>query len=171
MNKPNTLTDSTQKICPHCQKEIVKGAKKCPECHSDLRPWPLRHPVLSGIGALILLSIFISAIGGSGGSTSTSAPDYAKPAPVEVVSITTKVTESNSVWSKYAWNLTLKNNTDKDRTVRADVEWTDKEGFVVDTDVEYSIVVPANSETTFNDFQLIDASVAGDVENIEVEIR
>lgn len=105
-----------------------------------------------------------SANSGSG-STSTSAP------AIEIVDISTRVTESNSVWSKFAWNLTLKNNTDRDRTVNAVIKWVDKDGFVVDSDNEYNLRVPANSEKTFNDYQLIDASSVPDVEGVKAEVR
>ena len=52
---------------------------------------------------------------------------------VEIVDISTKVTEQNNVWWKYAWNLTLKNNTDREKSVRAEIKWLDAEGFVVDS--------------------------------------
>lgn len=162
-------TDTTKKICPHCQKEISKGAKKCPECQSDLRSWFSRHPIITGIVALFIIGSALSAVNGD--SASNSVGSTSKGPNVEIVDITTRVTESNSVWSKYAWNLTLKNNTDREQSVTAEIKWTDAEGFVVDTDTEYDLVIPANSEKTFNDYDLIDADVAGNVEGIEAEIN
>ncbi len=161
--------DSTTKLCPHCQKEIPKGAKKCPECQSDLRSWINRHPIITTIIVLFLVGSALGAINGDSASNSVNAPSG--QASVEILDISTRVTESNSVWSKYAWNLTLKNNTDREQSVTAEIKWTDAEGYVVDTDTEYDLVVPANSEKTFNDFDLIDADVAGDIENIEAEIN
>ena len=64
--------DPTKKLCPHCQKEISKGAKKCPECQSDLRSWFNRHPILTGIGVLFILGSAISAVSDSSSSTTTS---------------------------------------------------------------------------------------------------
>lgn len=107
-------------------------------------------------------------VSSSGGGGENSAPQQAA---IEIVDISTRVTESNSVWWKYAWNLTLKNNTDRDRTVTAEIKWVDADGFVVDDDTAYSLVVPANSEKTFNDYQLIDTSVAPDVEGIKAQVR
>lgn len=161
--------DSTKKICPHCQKEISKGAKKCPECQSDLRSWFSRHPIITGIVALFIIGSVLSAIGGD--EASNSVGSISNSSKVEIVDISTRVTESNSVWSKYAWKLTLKNNTDREQSVTAEIKWTDAEGFVVDTDTEYGLVIPANSEKTFNDFDLIDASVAGDIESVEAHIN
>lgn len=125
--------------------------------------------------AVILLGVgvaFVSSDGVSGSSSVASESSSGEQVKaMELVDISTRVTESNSVWSKFAWNLTLKNNTDRDRAVTAEIKWVDKDGFVVDTDYEYSLVVPANSEKTFNDYQLIDASVASNVEGIEAEVK
>ena len=46
------------KRCPHCKAEIPVSAKKCSHCGSDLRAWPLRHPILS-IFLIIILLILI----------------------------------------------------------------------------------------------------------------
>lgn len=162
--------DATKKLCPHCQKEISKGAKKCPECQSDLRSWFTRHPIISVILVFVLLGFTLSNLDSD--SASSSAGGSANDTPsIEIVDVSTRVTEANSVWSKYAWNLTLKNNTDRERTVTAEIKWTDAEGYVVDTDTEYGLVIPANSEKTFNDYDLIDASVAGDIESVEANIN
>ncbi len=33
------------KKCPKCQEEVLKGAKKCKHCGSDLRNWFMRHKI------------------------------------------------------------------------------------------------------------------------------
>jgi len=160
--------DPTTKVCSHCQQSIPKGANKCPKCQSDLRNWFSRHPIITGIVALFIIGSALSAVSGDEASNSVVST---KGPNVEIVDITTRVTESNAVWSKYAWNLTLKNNTDREQSVMAEIKWTDAEGFVVDTDNEFELVVPANSEKTFNDYDLIDADVAGNIVGIEAEIN
>lgn len=126
---------------------------------------------------IVLMIVAWSASGTSGfapvsssssGGSENSAPQQAA---IEIVDISTRVTEQNSVWWKFAWNLTLKNNTDRDRTVTAEIKWVDEEGFVVDNDTAYSLVVPANSEKTFNDFQLINTPVAPNVDGIKAQVR
>lgn len=57
--------------CKACGKEIAKGVKKCPNCGKDQRNWFMRHKILSFIGAIIVLSIIGSALGGGGDDTAT----------------------------------------------------------------------------------------------------
>ena len=45
------------KKCKNCQKEIDSKAKKCPFCQTDLRNWFLKHPILTVILVLIVISI------------------------------------------------------------------------------------------------------------------
>lgn len=72
------MPDATKK-CRNCQSEIDAKAKKCPHCQSDLRNWFARHPILTGISALIVLISAISTVGGSGGTSkkaeNTTAPE------------------------------------------------------------------------------------------------
>ena len=167
------------KKCKKCQEEIQDDAKKCKHCSADLRIWFIRHPVWTVIIVLLLFSAFASAISDmdkvekSSLTESSDTPNNSQEEsqPIEIVNVETKVTESNTVWSKFAWNLTLKNNTNKDKNVFAELKWVDDSGFVVDSHQEYSLGVPANSEQTFNDFALIDASVAGNVEGIKAEVK
>jgi hypothetical protein len=106
------------------------------------------------------------------GNNQTQETTSAEPQTeaVEIIDISTKVTEQNSVWWKYAWNLTLKNNTNKDKSVRAEIKWVDTDGFVVDSHTEYSLSVPAGEEKTFNDFALVSTPGASDVDGIKAEI-
>jgi len=89
---------------------------------------------------------------------------------IEIMDVSTKVTEQNSVWWKYAWVLTLKNNTTRDRSVTAELKWVDADGFVVDSATEYSLTIPAGEEKTFNDFALISTPGSADVEGIQAEL-
>ncbi len=53
------------KKCKSCQTEIDKKAKKCPHCQADQRSWFGRHPIITGIIALIVVFGVIGAAGGS----------------------------------------------------------------------------------------------------------
>ncbi len=59
------------KKCKSCQTEIDAKAKKCPHCRADQRNWFSRHPIITGIVAVILIFGVIGAIGGSKGSNSS----------------------------------------------------------------------------------------------------
>ncbi len=64
------------KKCKQCRSEIDSKAKKCPQCQSDQRGWFARHPILTGL----LLLIIISAIASGGNAKKDSATDSNKSA-------------------------------------------------------------------------------------------
>lgn len=108
---------------------------------------------------------------------STDAPE--EPAPqakpnlpsIEIISISTRATEKNNSWHRYAWILELKNNTNSTISRDADFQWLDSEGFVIDTDREYDLLIPANQEKTFRGDVLINTPGAHSVESISVSLR
>ncbi len=167
----NTTTATSVKKCEYCQSEIDAQAKKCPKCQADLRSWFSRHPILTLLGVVIFLPLILGWVlpnsSESNGASNTTQTENA----LEIVSIDTKVTEKNAVWWKFSWVLTVKNNSDRDRTISPVLKWVDKDHFVLDQDVKYNLTVPAGEEATFNDYQLIDISPAQSVEGIEVEIN
>jgi len=59
------MNEETKK-CPKCQEEVLKSAKKCKHCGSDLRNWFMRHKIIS----VFLILMFIGII--SGGSSNTN---------------------------------------------------------------------------------------------------
>lgn len=65
------MADNNLVPCKACGKEIAKGVKKCPHCGKDQRNWFARHKILSFIGAIIVLSIIVSALGGGDDDTAT----------------------------------------------------------------------------------------------------
>lgn len=87
----------------------------------------------------------------------------------EIVEIDSKVTESNTTWSKFAWKLTLRNKSDRPQVFDAIIEFQDKDGFVVNDDRGYGFSVPPNSEQVFTGYALIDAKVAGNVARINAK--
>lgn len=144
---------------------------------------------LSGGVKFVLVIVLIGAIGASFDTESiaqtgnvvsdinteqpatTAQESQPEQKSIEIVDVSTKVTEQNSVWWKYAWVLTLKNNTNRERSVTAELKWVDADGFVVDSATEYSLAIPAGEEKTFNDFALISTPGSADVEGIQAELR
>lgn len=102
------------------------------------------------------------------------APETA-PAPAsddwEIVSVESRVTETNNSWSKYAWKLTIRNKSGQPQLFDAKIEFKDRDGFVVDDDDEYKLLVPANSEQTFTDYDLVNADVAGNIVSTSAKVR
>ena len=78
MSKPET------KKCNQCGEEVLKEAKKCKHCQTDLRSWARRHPIYTLFIVIMVLGIFMSSLPGSG--TGTNSIDNVK---------TTQPTESD----------------------------------------------------------------------------
>lgn len=66
-----TMAENNLVPCKACGKEIAKGVKKCPHCGKDQRNWFMRHKILSFIGAIIVLTIIVNALGGGDDDTTT----------------------------------------------------------------------------------------------------
>jgi len=90
---------------------------------------------------------------------------------VKIVEIDARVTEKNNSWWKYAWKLTIRNSGNLPVSLSATVEFHDKDGFIIDEDNEYGLVVPAGATKTFTGYVLIDADIANNVAQIEASVK
>jgi hypothetical protein len=99
----------------------------------------------------------------------TPTPD--KPKTWEIVSIDTRVTESNSVWSRFAWKLEMKNTGSEVLRFDATIEFQDKDGFIVDTNTAHGLVLGPNVQETFTGFALIRAESAPRVARTLAKLR
>lgn len=88
----------------------------------------------------------------------------------QIVNVDSRVTESNDVWSKYAWQVTVKNLTDQQLRLDITVEFLDAQGFVVDDDSENNLALDPYEETTFRDYDLVTASVAGNINKVNARV-
>jgi hypothetical protein len=88
-----------------------------------------------------------------------SAPVTVPPKPGErhwkIIQIDSRVTESNDVWWRYAWKLTIRNDAETDGSFDATIEFQDSDGFVIDSASESHLAVPAQSERTFTGYSLV----------------
>lgn len=66
------------KKCKSCQTEIDEKAKKCPNCKSDQRKWFMRHQILTGLLALVVLIAMVSVLSGGSDNNSSSSSDQEK---------------------------------------------------------------------------------------------
>lgn len=71
-----------------------------------------------------------------------------------IVEIDSRMTESNNSWWRYAWRLTLANDSQQPMLFDAMIEFQDADGFVIDQDSERGLI-PATSEKTFTGYKLI----------------
>jgi hypothetical protein len=100
----------------------------------------------------------------------TEVPASANEKDWGIVGVDTRVTESNTVWSKYAWKLTLRNDSDRPQVFQGTIEFQDSDGFIVDTSSANDLVVPAKSAQVFTGFALIRAEVAEKVARTSAKI-
>lgn len=76
MNKEQQ-TEQTKK-CPKCHEEVLKSAKKCKHCGSDLRNWFMRHKIIT---TFLILGII------SNGMAANDAAKKASNSPSTSVSV------------------------------------------------------------------------------------
>lgn len=99
-----------------------------------------------------------------------SGESESEPA-IAIVEIDTRVTERNNTWWKFAWKLTLRNNTSQATSVDAKIEWLDVDGFVVDDDNARGLGVSPGEANTFTGYGLVTADVAGSIATVQAKIR
>lgn len=98
-------------------------------------------------------------------SVATSAPTF------EILEVDTRVTETNNVWWKYAWLLTLENKSSDLLALSAEIQFLDEDGFVVDDDFVPDMLLGAGETKTFRDYVLIDADAASKVDAINALVK
>jgi len=89
----------------------------------------------------------------------------------EIADISARVTEKNNTWWKNAWILVLQNNSNQSMTFNATIEFLDSDGFVIDDDLAYGLVVPASSQETFTGYGLIVTDVAPNVATVNAKVK
>lgn len=82
------------KKCKSCQTEIDSKAKKCPHCQADQRNWFVKHKILTGILAIVVIAMISNVSGGDKNSSTnsnsntsnktTTNVDAPKPSPIIV---------------------------------------------------------------------------------------
>lgn len=80
-------TDATKK-CPKCSESIQADAQKCKHCGSDLRSWFVRHKVLTGLLALLLILILPGLFAGDPPTSDSSTTTVPTPVAAEKITAT-----------------------------------------------------------------------------------
>jgi hypothetical protein len=106
---------------------------------------------------------------------SPTAPAAPQPATTgddwEIVSVASRPGESNSSWTRFAWKLTIRNRSAYPQKFDATIEFRDGDGFSVDSDNEYDLVVPAGTQETFTGEKLINASQVGRIATTAAKVK
>jgi len=89
----------------------------------------------------------------------------------EIVSIDSKVTETNDTWWRYAWKLVLKNTSAQAAVFTATIEFQDKDGFVIDQDMARDLMVGAGAESTYTGFALVRMPGASNVARTNAKVQ
>lgn len=115
------------KKCPNCKEDIAEGALKCKYCGSDLRNWFVKHPIITSILALFLISMFYGIINPSKDNQSTPMRSTEEAKPIRTVESVAPVirTTASKLYGDYESNA-----------IAADEKYKDKElsvaGVVID---------------------------------------
>ena len=89
----------------------------------------------------------------------------------EIVEIDARVTETNDLWWKYAWKLTLKSTGDTDHAFEATIEFQDADGFVIDTSQDPDVFLSAGQEKTFTGYALVRLPGAERIARSKAKVR
>ncbi len=103
---------------------------------------------------------------GSSKTTSSNSDSEKTEIDYEVASIDAKITESNSVFVKYAWILTIKNNGKQRLLFNANIEFLDADGFIVDQDFAYRLLIEPYETQKYTGAKLVNTSIAGKITQI-----
>jgi hypothetical protein len=102
-------------------------------------------------------------------SSKTVAPDADKD--WEIVSVDTRVTESNDTWWKFAWKLTLRNKGVTPHAFEATIEFQDRDGFIIDTSRSDTIFVQPNADATGTGYALVKTAGASNVARTVAKVQ
>lgn len=120
---------------------------------------------------------FNDAIEGSSDTTptppskSSSEPEISPPQKViknwEVSNLRYTIIEKNNSWWKFSWQLTLKNNTTSVVDFYIYVNFLDRNGYIIDDDIENPSHFAPKEQRGIKGYTLIDTELAPDVKDIE----
>jgi hypothetical protein len=101
----------------------------------------------------------------------TSECNDSPVAGVEITEFEYWVSIQEDIWWRYAYRLRLRNNSDGEQTVRADIRYYDPDGTVIDSTTTNALTVPPGEEKSFTGHSLISVPGARRVEDAETVIR
>jgi len=85
-------------------------------------------------------------------------------------SVDMKQVESNSSWTKFAWKVTVRNDSDNGEVFGGKVEFIDSDRFVLDDSPVPAFAVGARSVESASGYSLINADLVSRVANIQAKL-
>jgi hypothetical protein len=115
------------------------------------------------------------------GGTTTPMPVAAAPASGTIArtfkyagglsaTVETKVVESNTIWWKYAWKLSLQNTSTAAVDVAATIEYQDIDGFPVDESSAQRVTIAAGDSQSLTGFDLLGIAIAPKVKKVDLKV-
>ncbi len=107
-------------------------------------------------------------------SSAPSVPSVAiETQQVMAINVSAKVTEVKATWWKWAWKLTLVNHSSSPMEVNTDVQFYDKDGYIVDEDSHgvHQVVLGANSSQNFTGYKLVELPGAKNVVSVGAKVE
>ena len=99
-----------------------------------------------------------------------AAPPEADPA-FEIIKVDAEITETNDVWSKFAWKLIMKSLSRIPLTFHATIEFLDQDGFVVADAFEPNLLLRPGGEQPFTGYVLVMDSIVHTITMVQAKIR
>ena len=87
---------------------------------------------------------------------------------LELIEFTYWVSIKTEMWWRYAYELQLKNNSDKTIVIRADIKYLNSEGGIIDSTYVENITLPADEIRSITGHSLISVPSAKDVQDAEI---
>ena len=88
----------------------------------------------------------------------------------EISNLRYTVIEKNDMWWKFSWQLSLKNNTSSIVNFFLAVNFLDRNGYIIDDDLENPPQFAPKEQRVIKGYALIDTDLAPDVKDVEAEI-
>ncbi|MEO0293382.1 MAG: hypothetical protein ABIN61_04055 [candidate division WOR-3 bacterium] len=97
--------------------------------------------------------------------------DSVKSSSWDIIGIHSKIVEKNIDNWKFFWEFTVYNQEKNNISFSGKINFINKKGITVTTEILENLEVPGASSKTFNGYTLINADLAAEVEEVDVKLK
>jgi hypothetical protein len=90
---------------------------------------------------------------------------------IDIITVKGAALEKGDIEWKYGYTLKVRNNTDAAVTTSFRVQFLDEQAYPVDDDLMNDLVIPANTELTFDGSDMIKTALAERIRSLRAEVR